>query len=109
MVVSELTAEGFLVATFVAEDVDSGINGQVILSIAEVKSERVGKEKYQFTVTVSVSDLGNPSKNATSMIVVNGCAVCKGSTFIMDQSTLQLRILALGYFLDEGLYIESCT
>lgn len=109
--VYEMAEGGFPLATFVAGDADSGNNGQLALSVAEVSSVRAGKEKYEFTVVVSVTDHGVPPKSVKSTIVVHGPAVCSGSSFILDQSTLQLKIVSAAYFIDEGtklFRIEGC-
>lgn len=110
--VYEMAEGGLPLVTFVAGDADSGSNGQLALSVAEVSSVKAGKEKYEFTVVVSVTDHGAPSKSVKSTIVVRGPAVCSGSSFIMDQSTLQLKIVSAAYFIDEGTKlhrIERCT
>ena len=104
--ISEMAIGGYPVVTFIAEDIDSGANGQLVMSIAKVSSKRVGKEKYKFTVIVTVSDTGNPPKSVNSTVVVNGSAVCVGSSFVIDQSTFQLKILSTGYFLDEGMLLS---
>lgn len=101
--ISEMIVGGHPVVTFVTEDPDSGSNGQLVVFVADVSSDRVGKEKYAFTVVVHVTDLGTPQKSAESTIVVNGTAVCEGSSFVMDQSTLQLKLVSAGYFLEEGI------
>jgi syndecan 4 len=99
--ISEMAIGGYPVVTFSAEDIDSGDNGQIVMSVAKVSSKHVGKEKYQFTVIVTASDTGDPPKSINSTVVVFGSAVCEGSTFVIDQSTLQLKMVSAGYFLDE--------
>jgi hypothetical protein len=103
--ISEMAIGGYPVVTFSAEDIDSGDNGQIVMSVAKVSSKHVGKEKYQFTVIVTASDTGDPPKSINSTVVVFGSAVCEGSTFVIDQSTLQLKMVSAGYFLDEGMML----
>lgn len=103
----EMAEGGVAVVSLVAEDADSGINGQFSLSVAKVSS--VGDYRIEFTVVVSVMDHGVPPKSVESTIVVSGPAVCKESVFTVDESTLQLMISVSGsYFIDEGEFRSWC-
>jgi syndecan 4 len=98
--VYDMAEGGFPIMTFVAEDADSGNNGQLVISVADVTLVNKGRDKIEFNVTVSVADKGIPPNTVNSTIIVGGPVVCSGSSFIVDQSTLQLKIVSAKYYID---------
>ena len=101
--VHDMAEGGLPIVTFVAEDADSGNNGELVMSVMDVTSVNRGMAKIEFTVTVSVADKGVPPNIVNSTIIVRGPVVCSGSSFVVDQSTLQLKIVSAKYYIDSGI------
>ena len=101
--VDELASSGVPIVNVSAADNDIGINSQLNFSVVAVSARRFVKETYQVTVTVGATDLGVPPLTGTGTVVVK--KVCEGSSFFIDFSALQLKMVAGPYYLDEGIIV----
>ena len=99
--VNELVSSGVPIVNVSATDNDIGINSQLNFSVVAVSARRFVKGTYQVTVTVGATDFGVPPLTGTETVVVK--KVCEGSVFFIDFSDLQLKMVANGYYLDEGM------